>query len=136
MITADQNLGYGFNAQWAYTTTQYFEAIEMKKYMMQTYAIPENVILVDPYGRHTTTNLRNAARLIIRLGIPRYKKSLIVTSKSQNDIIEAPSYATRCNIELGYMPGKLGERIADVRLEFTPTNFNVLTLNPKDPLDP
>ena len=126
----------GANVYPYYPPTQYFEAIEMKKYMMQTYSIPENVILVDPYGRHTTTNLRNAARLIIRLGIPRYKKSLIVTSKSQNDIIEAPSYATRCNIELGYMPGKLGERIADVRLEFTPTNFNVLTLNPKDPLDP
>jgi len=126
----------GANVYPYYPPTQYFEAIEMKKYMMQTYSIPENVILVDPCGRHTTTNLRNAARLIIKSGIPRYKKSLIVTTKSQNDIIEAPSYATRCNLELGYMPGKLGERIADVRLEFTPNNINVLTLNSKDPLDP
>lgn len=126
----------GANVYPYYPPTQYFEAVEMKKYMMQTYLIPENVILVDPYARHTTTNLRNAARLIIRLGIPRYKKSLIVTTKSQNDIIVAPSFTSRCNLELGYMPGKLGERIADVRLEFTANNFSVLTLNSKDPLDP
>jgi hypothetical protein len=126
----------GANVYPYYPPTQYFEAIEMKKYMMRTYSIPENVILVDPYARHTTTNLRNAARLIIRLGIPRYKKSLIVTTKSQNDIIEAPSFTTRCKLELGFMPGTLGERIADVRLEFTPNNINCLTIDPKDPLDP
>ena len=126
----------GANVYPYYPPTQYFEAVEMKKYMIQTYSVPENVILVDPCARHTTSNLRNAARLIIKLGIPRYKKSLIVTKKIQNDGIVAPGFTTRCNLEFGYMPGKLGERIADVRLEFTPNNFNVLTLNPKDPLDP
>ena len=126
----------GANVYPYYPPSQYFEAIEMKKYMMQTYLIPENVILVDPCGRHTTTNLRNAARLIFRLGIPHNKKSLIITTKAQNDIIVAPRYTTRCKLELGYMPGTLGERITDVRLEFTPNNINVLTVNAADPLDP
>jgi hypothetical protein len=126
----------GANVYPYYPPTQYFEAIEMKKYMMQTYSIPEKAILIDPCARHTTTNLRNAARLIIKSGIPRYQKSLIVTTKAQNDIIEQNTFATRCNKELGYFPGILGSRIAEVRLEFTPNTLNVLTVNATDPLDP
>jgi hypothetical protein len=126
----------GANVYPYYPPTSYFEAVEMKKYMIQTYSIPDNVILIDPCARHTTTNLRNAARLIIKSGIPRYKKSLIVTTKSQNDIIQANSFTTRCNNELGYFPGTLGNRIADVRLEFTPSTHDVLTINASDPLDP
>ena len=34
MITADQNLGYGFNAQWAYTTTHMPAALPADKRML------------------------------------------------------------------------------------------------------
>nr|MDQ3820279.1 YdcF family protein [Acidobacteriota bacterium] len=36
--------------------TPYCEAIEMKKYLMVKYKIPERSILIEPHARHTTTN--------------------------------------------------------------------------------
>jgi hypothetical protein len=63
----------------------YCEAIEMKKYLMEKFAIPEAAILIDPHARHTTTNIRNADRLMIRYGIPLIKPSVFITTKSQTD---------------------------------------------------
>ena len=37
--------------------TPYCEALEMKKYLMSFYHIPGKAILIDPYARHTTTNI-------------------------------------------------------------------------------
>jgi hypothetical protein len=42
--------------------TEFSEAIEMKRDLMTRFSIPEDAILVDPHARHTTTNMRNAAR--------------------------------------------------------------------------
>lgn len=88
--------------------TPYSEAIEMKRYLMQQYSLPENVLIVDPHARHTTTNLRNVARFMFRHGIPTDKPSLITTDLFQTAYISAAGpdsiYGKRCLEELGFMP--------------------------------
>jgi DUF218 domain len=44
------------------------EALEMKKSLIDDYGVPADSIIVEPHARHTTTNLRNAARLMYRYG--------------------------------------------------------------------
>jgi hypothetical protein len=88
--------------------TPYSEAIEMKKYLMATYAIPAAAILVDPHARHTTTNLRNVARLLYRYGVPVDRPSLVTTDQFQTVYIAAAAatqvFGKRCLDELGYFP--------------------------------
>ncbi|MCA9630174.1 MAG: YdcF family protein [Myxococcales bacterium] len=88
--------------------TPYSEAIEMKRYLMQQHSLPEDVLLVDPHARHTTTNLRNVARLMFRYGIPTDKPSLITSDLFQTAYISAAGadsiYGKRCLEELGFMP--------------------------------
>lgn len=116
--------------------TPYFEAIEMKKYMMLTYDIDEKQIIVDPHGRHTTSNVRNAARIIFKYKIPNSKKSIIVGTSSHINTIADPAFAKRCNTYYGYMPGVLGSRVSPTTLEYTP-DVKSLTMQPSvDPLDP
>ena len=50
--------------------TPYNEAFEMKKYLMDVWQIPESAIIIEPHARHTTTNFRNAARIMFRNGFP------------------------------------------------------------------
>ncbi len=113
--------------------TKYCEAEEMKKYMLETLHVPEDVILIDPHARHTTTNIRNGARLIFRYKMPFDKPCLTVTDKSQTDYIM--NMAGRCEKELKYVPYKLGSRISDTSLEFYPL-IQSLQINPYEPLDP
>jgi len=113
--------------------TKYCEAEEMKKYMLETLHVPEDVILIDPHARHTTTNIRNGARLIFRYKMPFDKPCLIVTDKSQTGYIM--NMAGRCEKELKYVPYKLGSRISDTSLEFYPL-IQSLQINPYEPLDP
>ncbi len=54
--------------------TEYAEAIEMKRDLMTRFGIPASAIIVDPHARHTTTNMRNAARLMYRYGFPFEKR--------------------------------------------------------------
>jgi hypothetical protein len=88
--------------------TPYSEAIEMKKYLMATYAIPEAALLVDPHARHTTTNLRNVARLLYRYGVPVDRPSLITSDTYQTAYIAQAGatriFGKRCLDELGYFP--------------------------------
>ena len=114
--------------------TPYCEAVEMKKYLMETYAVPESAMLIDPHARHTTTNLRNAARLILRYGIPPEKPVLVTTDMSQSMYI-AQMLDSRCLDELGYLPYRevtaLG--ITDTCLLIDPVSLH---MDPTDPLDP
>ncbi|MCB9605776.1 MAG: YdcF family protein [Polyangiaceae bacterium] len=88
--------------------TPYSEAIEMKHYLMQRYSLPENVLIVDPHARHTTTNLRNVARQMFRYGIPTDRPSLITTDLFQTAYIAGAGpdeiYGKRCLAELGFLP--------------------------------
>lgn len=113
--------------------TKFCEAEEMKKYLMDDLHIPENVIIMEPHARHTTTNLRNAARLIHQYGIPFDKADLIITDKSQNDFIVG--MADRCLKELSYVPYKLGKRLSDTQLEFYP-KIESLQIDADEPMDP
>jgi len=115
--------------------TEYAEAIEMKRDLMKRLDIPEDVIIVDPHARHTTTNMRNAARLLYRYGIPFARKALLSTDPDQSHYIEEPAFADRCRNELGYMPYRLLGRTSPFDLEFLPL-IESLHADPQDPLDP
>jgi hypothetical protein len=115
--------------------TPFAEAIEMKKALMTEFGIPAAAILVDPHARHTTTNLRNAARLIYRYGMPFDKPALITSDQDQSRAIESPEFAARCLRELGYQPGQAGRRISAFDLEFLPA-VESLHADATDPLDP
>ncbi len=115
--------------------TPYYEAIEMKKWMIDNYNVPEKAIIVDPHGRHTTTNLRNGSRLIFRYGIPDDKKSIVTATESHIDYVVSNNYYNTCFKHFGYMPVKLKDRISINDVEFFP-NLISLHANAIDPLDP
>jgi hypothetical protein len=115
--------------------TEYSEALEMKRDLMTRLGIPPEAILVDPHARHTTTNMRNAARIMYRYGMPFDKKAVVSTDLSQSRYNEDPGFAKRCVDELGYVPYKLLGRTSPFDLEFTPT-IESLEIDPQDPLDP
>ncbi len=113
----------------------YCEALEMKKYLMKKYNIPEDAIIIDPHARHTTTNIRNADRLIIRYGIPTDKPDLFITSKSQHDYVMNNAFDARNQRELGYLPYREKKSLSNHGMVFYPV-FESLHMDPLDPLDP
>jgi len=115
--------------------TPYCEAIEMKKYVMEKFKIPEKSILIDPYARHTTTNFRNAARLVFRYGIPADLKALVTSSEDHIAITTKEGFRIRCSTELGYFPMEFITRISPVVAEFKPSVAS-LFFDANDPLDP
>ncbi len=113
--------------------TRFGEAEEMKKFLMHQLKIPESAIFIEPQARHTTTNLRNCARLIFRYGMPFGKPFITSTNKMQSYYI---SYMDkRCVADLGYVPYSLGKRLSNTEQEFYP-NIASLQINPLEPLDP
>ncbi len=82
--------------------TPYAEALEMKRVLTTRYGVPASAILVDPFARHTTTNLRNAARLLTEAGAGLARPVLITTTTAQSAYIESPAFTARCRKELGY----------------------------------
>ena len=114
--------------------TKFCEATEMKKYLMEKLHIPESAIIIDPHARHTTTNMRNAARLIYRYGIPFSKPGIICTTKFQSIYITT-TLIERCMKELNEVPYKNGERLSETEVEFYPL-MEALQINPTEPLDP
>jgi hypothetical protein len=115
--------------------TPFCEALEMKRALMAEFSIPADAILIEPHARHTTTNLRNAARLLYRYNFPEAKPALITTDQGQSAYIEAPAFSQRCQNELGYLPFQRLKRISQFDLEFLPS-LDSLLVDPLDPLDP
>ena len=117
--------------------TPYCEAIEMKKYLMLQYDIPESALITEPFARHTTTNIRNANRLIMRYGIPADKPVLIVSSVSHiGSITDTGLGFDRRNMrELGYLPYLKMTRTGAHEASYIP-ELNSLQQDPTDPLDP
>jgi hypothetical protein len=115
--------------------TPYCEAQEMKRYLVQDCGIPEAAVIMDPQARHTTTNFRNGARLMIRYGFPLDKPGLCVSTKEQSDYIESASFDRRNLHELGYLPYKEKKRLSPHEISFYPV-MDCLQLDPYDPLDP
>lgn len=115
--------------------TPFCEALEMKRYLMDVYGIPTADILLEPYARHTTTNLRNAARQILSYGIPDAKSMLIVSDAAQSGYIESETFHKRNEEELGYQPVALGKRLSPSQLEALPSRKSLFR-DALDPLDP
>jgi DUF218 domain len=115
--------------------TRFSEALEMKKALLEDYHVPEAAILVDPHARHTTTNMRNAAREIYRYNMPMDKPALVVSDAAQVSYIAGQPFADRCMKELGYLPYQIVSRASETSLVFLPV-ADSLQEDPLDPLDP
>ncbi|MBB3909484.1 YdcF family protein [Sphingomonas desiccabilis] len=115
--------------------TPHNEAIEMRRALIERYGVPAEAIVIEPYARHTTTNLRNATRRLIALGAPLDREALIVCNPDQSRMIENPAFAERNRRELGYEPGVIGRRLSPTELTFRPDPRSA-RIDPLDPLDP
>lgn len=115
--------------------TPFTEADEMRKALITRYGIPADAILSEPYARHTTTNLRNASRLLAALGAPMQMETVIVCNPLQSGYIQSAKFTERNAAELGYQPGTVVRRVSPTELVFRPSRTSE-RIDPRDPLDP
>ncbi len=115
--------------------TPFNEALEMKRVLVRDFGVPADAVIIEPHARHTTTNLRNAARLAIRYGLPPDAPMLITTDDGQSAYISGTEFHDRCLREIGHLPGALGRRLSAFDQEFTPSP-RALHADASDPLDP
>lgn len=115
--------------------TPYNEALEMKKYLVQQFAIPTDAIIIEPQARHTTTNFRNSNRLLIRYSFPIDKPALCVTTSDQATYIADKRFDNRNQRELGYLPYRNKQSLSIHESSFFPV-LECLHMDPADPLDP
>jgi hypothetical protein len=115
--------------------TRFTEAEQMRAALIERYGVPADAIFIEPYARHTTTNLRNATRLLATLGAPLDRDTLIVCNPGQSEAIASAAFVQRNLTELGYAPGKVGRRLSPTEVEFRPSPLS-LRVDPRDPLDP
>jgi hypothetical protein len=111
------------------------EAVQMRQALIERLAVPADSVVIEPYARHTTTNLRNVTRRLISLGAPLSKDALIITDQDQSHYIESSQFFERNQAELGYQPGKIGPRHSPTELTFRPS-ISSMRIDPMDPLDP
>jgi hypothetical protein len=115
--------------------TRFNEALEMKRELMRTYHIPQSAILIDPFARHTTTNLRNTERLLFEIGAPLDRPVLVTTTAYQSRYMEGLVFHDRCQRELGYLCFSDFKRLS---LFDTEMKLPLVSLHrdANDPLDP
>ncbi|HTJ13286.1 MAG TPA: YdcF family protein [Dinghuibacter sp.] len=115
--------------------TPYCEAVEMKDYLVHTLGIPDEAVILEPHARHTTTNIRNANRIMLRQGFPSDKRVLCVSTAGQAAYILAPFFAGRCKFEMGYVPFTDVKQEDPFSLSYK-IEVNSLQMDGIDPLDP
>lgn len=115
--------------------TEFDEAVEMKRALVEDFGIPSDAVIIEPFARRTTTNIRNTARLLVRYGVGLDKPILVTTDIYQSLSITNGQIADRCLKTLGYVPYRVLEQISsmDTSLQLTPES---LQFDPRDPLDP
>ncbi|MDX3899277.1 MAG: YdcF family protein [Sphingobium sp.] len=115
--------------------TPFNEAMEMKQLLVTQYDVPADRILIEPHARHTTTNLRNCARLLIASGFPTDPPALVVSDHRTIQYIGGSELAERSVREMGIEPGRLAPGPDRFSLTFTPdpAAFYVEALDPLDP---
>jgi hypothetical protein len=91
--------------------------------------------LGDPHARHTTTNIRNLARLIYQYGIPQTVPGLITSDQNQSAYIEDPKFAECCLKEMKCLPYRFLKRVTPYDLSFL-TDKSARYYDAIDPLDP
>lgn len=111
------------------------EAEEMMRYLMDNYGIPQQALIADPHARHTTSNIRNAVRIMLKNGFPAEKPALMTSTYDQLDYVQTKEFENRCVKEMLVMSYRLGERTGSRTLEFWPLPC-ASQINPLDPLDP
>ena len=115
--------------------TRFCEAVEMRRELIEKLHIPADAVVIDPHARHTTTNLRNAARLLYRYGMPMDLPALVVSNTSQIRMIASTGFTKRCERELGYQPARIGKGLSDTSVEIT-FSLDSLEADSLSPLDP
>lgn len=115
--------------------TRYVEAVEMRRALIERYAVPPDAIVIEPYARHTTTNLRNASRLLMSMKAPMDRDALVLSDPRHIDAVESSEFVARNQRELGYQPGKVGQRTSPFDIVFRPSPDSA-RVDPLDPLDP
>lgn len=115
--------------------TPFNEAVEMKRILIEQHGLPADRILIEPHARHTTTNLRNCARLLLAAGFPTDRPSLIVSDHMTIKYIASPLLAERSLAEMGVQPGKIAPGPDQFTVLFTPDPV-AFHVEPLDPLDP
>ncbi|SEW46559.1 DUF218 domain-containing protein [Chitinophaga sp. YR573] len=113
--------------------TPYCEAIEMKKYITGTLGLPDSAVIIEPHARHTTTNIRNAERLMYLFNMPSTKPALIISDSFQSLAIQ--NMGIRFMNELGCIPYQSLERVSATENAFVPSP-KAWQQNPEEPLDP
>lgn len=115
--------------------TPYCEAEQMKLFLIKELNIPENCIILEPHARHTTTNLRNANRIIFKQNIPTNQPVLIMSTIGQIEYIDSKSFENRCLKELNHVPFIKLKRLDEFSISYYP-NVLSLHINTIEPLDP
>lgn len=115
--------------------TRSVEAVEMRRALIERYRVPAHAIAIEPYARHTTTNLRNAARLLMAMKAPMDRDALVLSDPLHIDAVESAEFVARNRRELGYQPGSVGERTSPFDIVFRPSPDSA-RVDPLDPLDP
>ena len=122
--------------------TPYVEALLMKKALLDA-GVPPDRVLVDARARHSTTNLRNAGRIMRALGMRRAIIATVGGGVLGSDLFGQDFYFSnpvistfyaRCASELGYRVGDL-EDAGDGLVAFLPAP-EVTRIGFRDVLDP
>lgn len=113
--------------------TPFCEAIEMKKYIVSSLGLPDSAVIIEPHARHTSTNIRNAERLMYLFNMPESKPGLIISDQFQSLAIE--KMGVRFMNELGYLPYQRIDRLAPTENAFL-LSKRAWQQDPLDPLDP
>jgi hypothetical protein len=122
--------------------TPYVEALEMKKALLAA-GVPAERLLVDARARHSTTNLRNAGRIMLAAGMRRALIATVGGGLFGSDVFGQDFYFSnpmistfyaRCQSELGYRVGDL-EDGGDGLVAFVPAP-DATRVGFRDVLDP
>jgi hypothetical protein len=116
-------------------STPFNEAAEMKRELMGRYAIPADAIIMEPHARHTTTNFRNTARLMIRYGIPLDRPALATTSEGHSVYAGGTEFERKAIAEIGLIPRRVVKRLSPYDFSFLPEPASTHR-DARDPLDP
>jgi len=115
--------------------TPFNEGWEMRRWLLHERHLDGAQVLLEPYARHSTTNLRNAGRLLRSRGV---LSAEVITDSGQGFYFGLPllsSFTLRCIAELGYSVGEL----EPLELDFTRVRFSPspkVWNRGKDPKDP
>lgn len=81
--------------------THHVEALEMRPALIERYEVPAHAIVIEPYAQHTTTNLRNAARLLMAMKAPMERDARVLSDPRHIDYVVSAGFAKRNQNELG-----------------------------------